>query len=171
MLQRWRARTLPSSFPNMSSSELGFSAARNPRSSAVSRIRAHDLRVNASDKGENSFLVLAATFAGTGAVLFPHNISRAQHGSFLCRRCGLIARNCDLFAPTLMAPGGHAHLRPLVYLSFMAGDDVDCLRKGENRPPFPSNALTGASPQSSFLTNSLYSPQAFFSFLRLTSRL
>ena len=37
----------------MSSSELGFSAVRNPQSSAVSRIHAHNLRVNAACKGKN----------------------------------------------------------------------------------------------------------------------
>src|ERR1700676_3251591 len=35
----------------MSSLELGFSAARNPGSSAVSRIHAHNFRVNAAGKG------------------------------------------------------------------------------------------------------------------------
>jgi hypothetical protein len=52
----------------MSSLELGFSAVRNPRSSAVSRIHAHNFRVNAGGKSENPFLVFASTFAGTGAV-------------------------------------------------------------------------------------------------------
>ena len=186
MLPRWRGRTLPSLFLNMSSSELGFSAVRNPQSSAVFRIHAPSLGVHAACRGEHPFLVRASTFGGVGAVFFPNNISGAEHGSFLCRRRGSIARSCDLLAPALMATRGHAPRRPLAYLSFMAGDGVDCLRTGENRPQFSYSALTvklvrticqrkvadqSADRQSPFLTNSLYSPQAFFSSLRLTSRL
>jgi hypothetical protein len=48
----------------MSSLALGSSAAPNPRNSAVSKIHAHYLWVNAVGKGENPLLVLVSTLAG-----------------------------------------------------------------------------------------------------------
>jgi hypothetical protein len=45
----------------------------------------------------------------------------------MCGGCYRAARNCELFAPTLMAPRGDALYRSLVYMSFMAGDGLDCL--------------------------------------------
>ncbi|MEY2395519.1 MAG: hypothetical protein QOF94_1864 [Acidobacteriaceae bacterium] len=41
--------------------------------------------------------------------------------------CYRAARNCELFAPALMAPRGYALYRSLVYMSLMAGDGLDCL--------------------------------------------
>jgi hypothetical protein len=54
----------------MSSLELGFSAVRNPRSSAVSRIHAHNFLVNTGGKAENPFPVFASTFENLRLPLF-----------------------------------------------------------------------------------------------------
>src|ERR1700730_4373571 len=92
----------------MSSLALGYSAARNPQSSAVFRMHVHDLRINGSGKGTNPFLVHVSAFARIGTVLFPNHISRAERSSFLCREYCRTTWNCDLFTPTLMAPRGDA---------------------------------------------------------------
>jgi hypothetical protein len=45
----------------------------------------------------------------------------------LCAVGVIVLHGIVLFAPTLMAPRGDALYRSLVYLSFMAGDGLDCL--------------------------------------------
>jgi hypothetical protein len=78
-----------------------------------------------------------------GLVLFYFLITSHERSTILLCSAGVnrAARNCELFAPALMAPRGDALYRSLVYLSFMAGDGLDCLCKGENHSELTSDAL------------------------------
>jgi hypothetical protein len=120
----------------MSSLELGFPAVRNPRSSAVSRIHAHNFRVNAARKDADPFLVFVSTFAGL--------ITSHERSTVLVCAVGVVALHgiVTFSLPRLWHRAGIAYPCPRVCLSFMASDGVDCLRKSENRPQFTSNALT-----------------------------